>query len=168
MRYVMNDYELVYLFQTYQDEQAFEFLVLKYHRFIWKIIHTLHLESKEVEDFYQESILMLHKAAVTFREKHQKSFTKYYELILRRQLYYLKKKLPKLLLSEESFFKDLQAPITIEEEIVTLNHPKEQKIYDLYFLKGQSVKAITASEHLTAKQVYNLIYRVRKQLKSIR
>lgn len=166
MRYVMNDYELIYLFQTYQDEQAFEFLLKKYHRFIWKIIHTLHLEQKELDDFYQESILMLFKAATTFKEKYKKSFTKYYELILRRQLYYLKKKLPNILLSEESFFKDIIAPVVIEEEEITLNHPKEQKMFDLYFKRQLSVKEISKQENLSAKQIYNLIYRVRKQLKS--
>lgn len=162
----MNDYELIYLFQSYQDEQAFEFLMLKYKRFIWKIIHTLHLESKEVDDFYQESLLMLYKAAQTFKEQYNKSFTKYYELILRRQLYYLKKKIPKVLLSEESFFQDIQAPMVIEEEDIQLSHPKEQKMFELYFLKRLSVKEIAISENLTPKQVYNLIYRVRKNIKS--
>jgi RNA polymerase sporulation-specific sigma factor len=165
MKYVMNDYELIYLFQTYQDDLAFEFLVLKYRRFIWKIIHTLYLQDKEVDDFYQESILMLYKAAQTFREKYQKSFTKYFELILRRQLYYLKKKIPNVLLSEESFFKDFQAPIIIEEEPIKLDHPMEQKIFEMYYEKRMSVKMISNQEQLTAKQVYNLIYRVKKKIK---
>lgn len=162
----MNDYELIYLFQTYQDDQAFEFLVLKYRRFIWKIIHTLYLQDKETDDFYQESILMLYKAAQTFREQYQKSFTKYFELILRRQLYYLKKKIPNVLLSEESFFKDIQSPRVIEEEHITLEHPMEQKILEMYFEKRFSVKKISHEENLSSKQVYNLIYRVKKKIKA--
>jgi RNA polymerase sporulation-specific sigma factor len=100
----MNDYELVYLFKTQKDSIAFDFLFQKYRKFIWKNIHMLNIDQKEHDDFFQEGILMLHKAVQTFDESKNKTFTRYFELILKRHYYQLIHKLPKYLLYEDSNF----------------------------------------------------------------
>ena len=162
----MNDYELIYLIQTYHDEQAFDYMFLKYERFIWKIIHILHIEYNEQDDFYQEGLLMLHKAALTFQETFNKTFTKYFELILKRRYYQLIKKTPKLIIIDEKYFQDLDQPKLIEEPMYTFRHDKEQRIYTLYFQKQIKVAIIARAMDLTHKQVYNLIYRVKQIIKS--
>jgi RNA polymerase sporulation-specific sigma factor len=166
-KYVMNDYELIYLYQTYRDEYAYTFMHQKYHKFIWKIIHTLHADTLEHEDLYQESLMTLLKAMQTFSEQYSKTFTRYFELILKRHLYYVINKTPKFVISEEQFFESIVAEETqvIEEELFTFDNDKEQQIYELYFVKGMKVKDISEKHALSSKQVYNLIYRVKDKIR---
>lgn len=163
----MNDFELIYLYQTYQDEDAFNFMHQKYHKFIWKIIHTLYVDKIEFDDLYQESMLTLLKAMTTFQERFNKSFTRYFELILRRHLYYSVNKMPKYVLSEEKFFESIidETPMLIEESDITFHLKDEQNIYTWYFLEGRKVKEITILGTYSTKQVYNLIYRVKDKLR---
>ena len=80
----MNDYELVYLIRFEQCQVALDFLYMKYSRFIWKQIHVLHVNHYEQDDFHQEGLLMLHKAVTTFNEAKNKTFMRYFDLILKR------------------------------------------------------------------------------------
>lgn len=163
----MNDYELIYLFKSYQDEDAFSFMQLKYAKFMWKIIHSLNPHPNELDDLYQESHMILFKAMTTFKESYQKSFTRYFELILKRHLYYLLRQMPKYLLSDEIFFQDIISPepFVIEEEHFKFDHPNESMIYEMYFVKGHKVSEIARHASLSSKQVYNLIYRVKDKIK---
>ena len=47
MRYLMNDYELIYLIQNERDDIAMSFMFKKYHKFIWKQVHLLNVDPKE-------------------------------------------------------------------------------------------------------------------------
>jgi len=64
----MNDYELIYLVQNHQDGIALEFLFDKYKLLIWKYIHQYEVPYYEREDFFQEGLIMLHKAVLRFDE----------------------------------------------------------------------------------------------------
>lgn len=159
----MNDYELVYLIQSNQDEIAFEYLVLKYHKLIYKIMHAIQVQLNDVDDFYQEGLLMLQKAVKTFQERHDKSFTKYFELIVRRHFYYIYNQAPKYILQEERFFYEQPALESPDEIIIPkFRQPLDQQIYELYYLKAHKIKEITVMLSLPTKRVYNLIYRVKK------
>lgn len=166
-KFVMNDYELIYLYQTYRDEYAYTFMHKKYHKFIWKIIHTLHTDVTEHDDLYQESLMTLFKAMHTFSEMYSKTFTRYFELILKRHLYYIINKTPKFVITEERYFEAMIVePIkVIEEQTYTFDNEKEQEMYNLYFVKGMKVKDIAISKTLSSKQVYNLIYRVKDKIR---
>ena len=162
----MNDYELIYLFKSYYDEESFTFMHLKYRHFMYKIIHTLHINPNDLDDFYQERHLMLLKAIITFNESYQKSFTRYFELILRRHLYHLLNSTPKYILKDEVFMEDVKSPdaFVLEEDTFVFDNSKEHLIYELYYVKSLKVKEIAIQTNLSSKQVYNLIYRVKNKI----
>lgn len=167
MIYVMNDYELIYLIQSNLDDDALNFMYQKYHRFIWKLIHSLNLEKREHEDFYQEGILMLHKAIKSFDERFNKSFTRYFELIARRHFFKLKQALPKYYLFDHTdFVKDV---VYIEESYdeIDLRSSLERMVYEKYFVLKQSVTRIQQESIYSAKQIYNAIYRIKDKYKNM-
>jgi RNA polymerase sporulation-specific sigma factor len=165
MHYVMNDYELIYLIHTEHDEVALSFMFSKYHKFIWKQVHLLNVATKEHDDLHQEGSLMLLKAIQTFNEAKNKSFTRYFELILKRKLYHLIDKIPKYQLYEDTNF--CKGVSYIEEEPIEfdLTSKLEQDIYQLYFIDGVSITEIQKTTEFTKKQIYNSIYRIKEKYK---
>ncbi|MCK9236158.1 MAG: sigma-70 family RNA polymerase sigma factor [Acholeplasmataceae bacterium] len=166
---VMNDYELVYLIRTQVDTVAFDYLVHKYQKLIWKHIHLLHLCPTEHDDFYQEGILMLQKAVHTFDERKNKTFTRYFELIMRRQFYQLIDRLPKYHLFEDTSFLKF---FSYEEDLHTEDFLEkcsslEQQIYQLHFVEGMSVKRVVAHLQCEPKKIYNALYRLKEKYKSM-
>ncbi|MCF7931045.1 MAG: sigma-70 family RNA polymerase sigma factor [Acholeplasmataceae bacterium] len=167
MRYVMNDYELVYLIQNEQDDIAMAFMFKKYHKFIWKQVHLLNVDPKEHDDLHQEGVLMLHKALQTFDETKNKSFTRYFELILRRQLYKAKNNIPNYYLYEHTDF--CKGVTYLEEEPIEIicNSLLEQQIHQLYFLERRSVAEIIRQTEYSKKQIYNTIFRIKEKYKNM-
>lgn len=165
MLFVMNDYELIYLIRHENDDHALSFMFQKYHKFIWKQIHLLQLESKEMDDFHQEGVLMLFKAIQKFDPDKNKSFTRYFELILKRQFYHMKRSLPKYTLFDHTDF--VKTPCYLEEEPVTLELSSEMeiRIYEDYVIRQRSVSDIHRSTGYSKKQIYNTIYRIREKYK---
>lgn len=165
MIYVMNDYELIYLIQTDGCEHALHFMYQKYQKFIWKQIHSLHLEEKEYDDFHQEGLLVLIKAVKTFNECYRKSFTKYFELILKRHYYQLIRCLPQYTLFETTDF--VKECVLMEEEVEYLSFDSEieKEVHERYFIKRQRVKLIAYETKFQEKQIYNAIYRIKEKYK---
>jgi RNA polymerase sporulation-specific sigma factor len=165
MLYVMNDYELIYLIRHENDDLALTFMFKKYHKFIWKHVHLLNLDSKELDDFHQEGILMLFKAINTFEPAHNKSFTRYFELILKRQFYHMKRSLPHHLLFDHTDF--IKTPCYIEEEpvVLDLSSEMENQIYQDYFIHRKTVSEIHKDLGYSKKQIYNTVYRIKEKYK---
>ncbi len=163
----MNDYELVYLIQNEQDDIAMEFMFKKYHKFIWKQVHLLNVDSKELDDLHQEGVLMLHRALKTFDESKNKSFTRYFELILKRQLYRVKNNIPNYYLYEHTNF--CKGASYLEEEPIEISFSSvlEQQIHSLYFLQSRSVAEIIRQTGYTKKQVYNTVFRIKEKYKNM-
>ncbi|MBE0701028.1 MAG: hypothetical protein IH571_05020 [Acholeplasmataceae bacterium] len=163
----MNDYELIYLIRNERDHIAQEFLFRKYHKFIWKHVHLLNENPKEHDDLHQEGLMMLQKAVETYDERRGKSFTRYFELILRRQLYAVIKQLPRhMLFGNTDFHKGV---VYLEEDPpeVTFSSDLETQVYELYFLQRFSVTQIAFHTEYTKKQIYNTIYRVKEKYKNM-
>ena len=165
----MNDYELVYLIRTHSDSIAFDFLFQKYRRFIWKFIHLMHIESKEQDDFFQEGILTLYKAVETFDESKNKTFTRYFELILRRHFYHLIYKLPKYLLYEDSNFMSCFGYTEKEDDEQFLEKCSkfEKIVYQYYFIEHQAVEKISETLSAQPKKIYNAIFRIKEKYKNM-
>ncbi len=164
----MNDYELVYLIQTEMCQVAFDFMYQKYRRFIWKQIHLLHVNYLEFDDFHQEGILMLLKAVSTFNEAKNKTFMRYFELILKRHYYHLVRRLPRYILKDEASFQ--QGTYYIDESIdsfLMTCSDIEQWIYQFYFVECRPIASIAEDLKLSKKQVYNTIYRIKEKYKSM-
>lgn len=164
----MNDYELVYLIRCETCHVALDYLYQKYHRFIWKQIHLLNINTYEQNDFHQEGMLMLYKAVTTFNEAKNKTFMRYFELILKRHFYYMIRKLPKYVLKDESAFQ--HGSYMIDESIdcfLVMCSPVEQEIYQAYFVEQRAIDLIACEMSLTKKQVYNTIYRIKEKYKNM-
>jgi RNA polymerase sporulation-specific sigma factor len=162
----MNDYELIYLIQNHQDGIALEFLFKKYKRLIWKYIHQYDVPYYEQDDFFQEGLIMLHKAVMTFNEEKNKTFTRYFELILKRRFWALLKRLPKHEIKE---IPDIQGGYIIYEEEIEypdLKSKLEIDVFEMHYLKGESIKVISQKTGYTRKQIYNAIYRIKDKLLS--
>lgn len=157
----MNDYELIYLVQNHQDGIALETLFQKYDKLIWKYIHMYQVPYIEREDFHQEGLIMLYKAVIRFDEAKNKTFTRYFELILKRRFWALLKKLPKYIIKD---IPDIQGSYILKEEPVIeidLKSEIETQVFKMYFLENIKVKSISKKTGYTAKQIYNAIYRIR-------
>lgn len=167
MYFVMNDYELIYLIQEEHDDHALRFMFLKYHKFIWKHVHLLNVSSKDSDDFHQEGVLMLFKAIKTFNEKFNKTFTRYFELILKRHFYQLKRSLPTYILYEHTDFCKGVSYIEEEPVFLDLKSDLEQMIYEHYFQQRKPIDEIVSLTNYTKKQIYNSIYRIKEKYKIV-
>jgi len=161
-----NDYELIYLYKNTQDDDIFQIMIQKYSPLIWKNIHQMYIEPKDYDDFYQEGIILLHQAMLTFDDTKNKTFTRYFELILVRRFVYLKNKTKSLILYPkpelfESVYEENFDSIQEPENLA----PLEKKIYDNYFLEKKIVTTIAAELKISEKSVKNAIYRIKKKMK---
>ncbi len=162
-----NDYELLYLIKGENDQIALQYLFNKYEKFVWKIIHTLQIHEKERVDFMQEGRLMFYKAIQTFDEYKNKTFTRYFELILKRHYYQLKNRLPKYIFDE--YIINQQSGYYLEEDYSDFLYncsAFEQQIFQLYFIENKSVKNVQNHVKCSIKQIYNAIYRLKEKYKN--
>ncbi len=162
----MNDYELIYLVQNHQDGIALEFLFKKYEKLIWKYVHQYNVPYYEQDDFFQEGLLMLHKAIMTFDESKNKTFTRYFELILKRKFWALLKRLPKYEIKE---IPEIQGGYLLQEEeiiIPDLKSKLELDIFEMYFVRNEKISDISKKTGYQVKQIYNAIYRIKDKILS--
>ena len=80
-----NDYELLYLINTGSDE-ALEIMLKKYEKLIYSMIHKFHVFNSNFDDAVQEARMSLLKSIRKYSEFENKTFTKFFELILERKL----------------------------------------------------------------------------------
>lgn len=164
----MNDYEIIYMIKYDHDEYALAFMIKKYEKFIWKKIHSMYVHDEEKIDFFQESLILLNKAIQTFDESYNKTFTRYFELILIRKLIALKKETKQYILRESSFFYQLESPETQTEKLeLSFEDHNKQIVYQYYFENKRSIEYISQTLQLTKKQVYNIIYQIKQKIKKM-
>lgn len=169
-----NDYELLYLYKERHDQTALEILIKKYEKFIYKKVNSFFPREKEIEDYFQEGLLCLYRAINSFDDKYNKTFMRYFEVILNRHLINLYHK------NRREYEKTLLIinEATVEEQFNVIEEPKkkeikldiklgsklEELVYLYYFKEGRSVKYLVENLKLTRKQAYNAIYRVRQKV----
>ncbi len=161
-----NDYELLYLIHGENDGIALDYLFSKYENFIWKHIHLIRVDQNEYDDFKQEGILMFYKAIKTFDVYKNKTFTRYFELILKRHFYQLKKKVPNFVYDE--YVLNQQQSYYLEEDYTDFLDQcstLEQQIFEYYFIQNKSVNYIQSVIKCDIKQIYNAIYRLKEKYK---
>lgn len=166
-----NDYELIYMVQDQQDMVALDILFTKYDKFIHKKISQFYIFDSEREDFYQEGLISLHKAVMTFKDTYNKTFMRYFETILERKFINLNQKRKRYHQEMDQMVLEAQyMPICIEEEPIQMYHKQafksalEEAIYDAYFKENLKIPSIARTYQLDPKQVYNAIYRIKKKL----
>lgn len=165
---LLNDYEIIYLIRSENDEIALKHLITKYEKMIYKIIHQSGVEKKYHEDFYQEAIILLAHIVQTFDEYKDKSFTRFFELVLKRRFQRLKQKNDKFILIEflgQTLSRDYRVNhengLILNEKSSTLSSI-EKVCYKLYFIKHLKPKEIARVLEMDIKKVYNLIYALKR------
>jgi RNA polymerase sporulation-specific sigma factor len=129
----------------------------------------MHIELKEQDDFFQEGILTLYKAVETFDESKNKTFTRYFELILRRHFYHLIYKLPKYMLYEDSNFMSCFGYEEQKDDIDLIDSCSkfEKYIYQYYFIEKKAVQKISDELSCEPKKIYNAIFRIKEKYKNM-
>jgi RNA polymerase sporulation-specific sigma factor len=164
---IVNDYELIYLIKDYQCEIAFDCLCKKYQRLIYKMAHKFCPHHNELEDYFQEGISALFNCVRLFSTEFNKTFTRYFELVLYRRLIRVRLNQPKYTLFEDVLLLEDKSSIytPLEFEYLTDFNKLEQIIHDMYFIHRNAIKTIAQANNLTVKQVYNIIYKIKRKYK---
>lgn len=167
-----NDYELLYMVNDHNDMVALDILLKKYEKYIYKLVHRFFYYEREKEDYFQEGILVLYKAIKTFDDRYNKTFMRYFEVLITRHFIniYHKHKRESLsmvefineLIIEESILPDESYELNMVEP--TFKSKKEQVVFTYYFKENRSIQRIALETGLNTKQIYNAIYRIRKKL----
>ncbi len=165
-----NDYELLYMVKE-GDTVALDILLKKYERFIYKKVYSFFYHD-ESGDYFQEGVLCLYKAIETFDESYNKTFMRYFEVILTRHFINLHKKNKRYYEMLETYKNELlieeKEKVILEEDTnISFKSSLEQKVYELHFLNNKKVKEICEELKLEPKQIYNAIYRIKNKLLDI-
>ena len=170
----INDNELIYLIKN-NNEKATLILIEKYKRFIYLKMKELYLRNKE--DCYQEGLIILFNSVRTYNEKYNKSFQKYFEILLTNKFIDIKRQQERessyLVLMEE---KELEFCSYLCEDDNNLNFHidnrflskltfLEKTIFYDYFLQNMTIDEISEKQNMEKKNIYYTIYRIREKIK---
>lgn len=160
-----NDYELIYLIQSVSCEEALKLMFKKYNYMIYKYLYLYKIKQSEYDDYFQESHILMYETIVRFNEVHGKTFTRFYELVLKRRFQRLINESPKYELHENFEVYNDNYPMQTELELDGLTD-FERHIFKKYYLENQNITFIAKEEGKTPKQIYNAIYRIKEKYKN--
>lgn len=173
MHYHYNDNELIYLINEGNDS-ALKIMYLKYMPLVKKRILELKINYERYEDFFQEGMMMLDKAIKTFNPFYNKTFNKYFDLILQRKFYRLVQEYHDYL-NNVIIFENIDEFILCEEE-VEISYLNDFDINELSKFEYEVLKNFVEN-HLPAREigkalncnvrkVYNALSRGKRKLKN--
>ncbi len=169
----MNDNELLYLIQE-GNEEALEIMFQKYDPLIKNKIKKFKIAVDIIEDALQEGRLMLHKAIKLYDASMDKTFNKYFDLILTNRLISItreNKKNDKITYVLEEIEDN---NIRVVEELDNFDFSKlklsdmEKEIYKMRFLRNLKVSDICQILNVSEKTVYNSIQRIKRKLERLK
>ncbi|MDR1782340.1 MAG: sigma-70 family RNA polymerase sigma factor [Bacilli bacterium] len=191
-----NDYELLY-YCYMNDEKAFEMLQNKYRKLIYFIINRFieryKLYNCDVDDIYNESLLLLYKNIYSFKDQYSTSFKSYFtaclnkylanilrsNLALKRSNYHNKSDYSLdyynndnlsfgnvIADNRSSYIKDMNNYLYIKNEISSLtNHITYLELTVFYlFVSGYSYKEIALILQVNIKKIEYIIRKCRKYI----
>ena len=158
------------------NQDALEIMFDKYKLLIYKIINKFNL-IYDVEDMYQEGLLILYKSIRFFDFNNGKSFTRYFEQNFNRKLISIVSKRVRRaeILQQNIHYIFENNKIKVDnnvyagiylEEIKKVLTKTEFLVYTLRELNNFSVQFITENHDLSEKNVYNSLYRAKKKIES--
>ncbi|MGD9604900.1 MAG: sigma factor [Bacilli bacterium] len=172
--YQYNDYELLYLINE-NDDWALDVMFQKYIPLIKTRIRGFKIKYWNYDDFFQEGLIMLHRAIQTFNPDSRKTFNKYFDLILQRKFIQILKKesnhfynvdlvgIGETLMETTNF----PQPIIDYQEIINKCHFSKFESKVLNFLtQGEKIIYIANTLNVTVKQVYDANDRIRRKMKA--
>lgn len=160
-----NDYELIYLIQSEGIEEALVIMINKYKFMIYKYLYLYKVREVDHEDFIQEGNILINYSILKFDEKKGKSFTRFFELLLKRRFYKLNSDRPKYELTDKiDSYRDYNE-YDKEIEITDLTE-LEKHVFKHYFVENKKIIYIAEVEEKSVKQIYNAIYRIKEKYKN--
>lgn len=165
----LNDYELIYLIGENNDV-ALNLMYEKYSIYIYKIIYEYNINSRFKEEFFQEGLMQLNVALKTFKTKYNKTFFKYFDLILRREFNRLSTKsrkydIPIDNLTISSMLEDSIVEYKTEislSNIEKLLNKEEKIIFEEVYIKNRKSALVSKEYNINIKKVYNIIQKIKK------
>ncbi len=171
-----NDNEIVYLIQS-GSEEAYIFLVSKYKKMIYSRIYKYKL--KDIDDAYQEGIIALYNAALSFNKEINKTFNKYFEVVLTHRFFDIKRKMK---LDYEYFLSEniIKNTCCINESIETLSkknrvdeiigvldvlNTREKNVFYEYYILNMQIDEIAMKENIDRQYIYYLIHEIKDKIK---
>lgn len=160
-----NDYELLYLMNEFDDE-AERILYDKYSNLIKMRIYKFKIKDRYRDDFLQEGLFMLFKATQTYNQFSNKTFNKYFDLILQRRF-------TRLISQEKQYFYN----VDLQENEIVLADPNsfsydeieniayssfEEKVLELR-KRNYRPKEIAKKLECDIKSIYNCICRIKNK-----
>ena len=169
-----NDHELLHLIREHNDEAMVE-MMTKYEPLILSKINSYHFPLSQKEDYLQEGRLVLLKAIENYQESYQKTFTRYFELLLVNRfntLYnVLKKEKEQVLLGDQEVVDATptnKSNISLGEidDILNKSHLSsfERQVYEYLIVQDHSVKEACSYFRVERKVIYNTIQRIKKKV----
>ena len=169
----MNDYELLYLIGE-RNEDALTLMIEKYQPLIASKCYHFKIRPSERDDFIQEGNLMLLHAMKIFDPSYQKTFTRFFELILTRKFMNLMTPSHKqpIYFSEELFdsmrVEEAVTWILKDDHLLIAKEALtdfEYQIFVDHYQQAQSISQIAKAQLVSVKKVYNTLYQIKNKLK---
>lgn len=168
-----NDYELLYLIHD-NSYEAMGMMFRKYEKLIYSKIYKYHFNNSLFDDLVQEAYLVLYKAINIFDSRFNKTFTKFFELLLDNKLIDLYKRFNKISYLNYDFnneydfnkINELDELLIKEDETIFYNtlSKKEKEIYSLKFNKKMSVSEIHKLTKYDKSSISNTIQRIKRKI----
>ncbi|MBR2891899.1 MAG: sigma-70 family RNA polymerase sigma factor [Bacilli bacterium] len=172
--YLENDNELLYLIKNH-DEEALELMFKKYENLILSKIQKYHFPKSHKEDYLQEGRIVLLRAIETYKEEFDKTFTRYFELLLQNRfntLYQKNKKYQNHIVLVE--VEKIDVDNKKEEVLPKLQDVKldtlsflEKEVFKYHFLENHNIDETSNHLNISNKQVYNTIQRIKNKLQLV-
>ena len=181
-----NDYELLYLIYE-GDEEALGIIFKKYDPLIKKKLYDFKIKNSLYDDFYQEGLIVLYVAVKTYNPLFNKTFTKYFELLLSRRIMTLlrdmKKEHEQVVVIESDVLRDSSESFNYSDKMLSdnSNHDvllkdnnipssmltvSEKDVLALRYFKGKTSKEIADELNIDVKKVYNALYQAKKKVRA--
>ena len=169
-----NDNEIIYLIRL-GNEYAYDFINAKYKRFIYSKIKKFNFIDED--DYYQEGLIALYNAIITYNEAYDKTFNKYFEKVLVNRFLCLKRKSDylygiismevidnqKFILKEDSRYKDDKV-IEVTKFTTHLSE-RDKLIFDMLYIERISVLEISNRLDIKPTNLYKIIYKIKQKIK---
>lgn len=164
-----NDYELLYMINEF-DEEAEYILYKKYCNLINKRMNDFKIRIDCRDDFMQEGLFVLTNAIRSYNEYSNKSFNKYFDLLLQRRFSNILRDEKKyfynvVLKPDDSLIFECNTFVYNNEVHVTELSEFEQKVLKL---KEQNYRPKEIAEEMKCdiKSIYNCLCRIRIKIKN--
>ena len=161
-----NDNELLYLMWE-KDDHALQLLFVKYQNLIHKRLHAFRIKSRNYDDFFQEGMMALNDAINSYNTFHNKTFNKYFDLILQRRIIHVLRK-------ERDYFYSVQLSEdmswVLEEEKTSYFSQDygfnliEAIVFDLKIRKNYRISEIKEILNCDVKKVYNVLFKIKQKI----